>query len=120
VDGVSRYGQARHLIELLGGRWTLAVLAQLTDGGRRYQELHDTLDGISFKVLTDTLRRAERDGLISRHLDSERVPTTTLYELTEFGRSLDAPLYELGRWVEANWRSVEAARRHWDTRSKNG
>jgi DNA-binding HxlR family transcriptional regulator len=45
------------VIELLAGRWTLGVLAQLGDGGRRYQELHDALDGISHKVLTDTLRR---------------------------------------------------------------
>jgi len=43
---------------------------QLAAGGRRYQDLHDALDGISPKVLTETLRRAERDGLIRRHLDS--------------------------------------------------
>ena len=59
--------QTRHLISLLAGRWTLAVLAQLADGGRRYQNLDDALEGVSHKVLTETLRRAERDGLISRH-----------------------------------------------------
>jgi DNA-binding HxlR family transcriptional regulator len=42
---------ARRLIELLAGRWTLAVLAELTSSGRRYQDLHDTLEGISYKVL---------------------------------------------------------------------
>ena len=49
-------------ISLVAGRWTLALLAELNGGGRRYQELRASLEGISYKVLTDTLRRAERDG----------------------------------------------------------
>lgn len=102
------------LVQLLAGRWTLATLAELSETGRRYQDLHDALDGISYKVLTDTLRRAERDGLIARHLDSGRIETATLYELTDLGRSLDAPLKAMAEWATANWRSVYAARRHWD------
>jgi DNA-binding HxlR family transcriptional regulator len=106
------------LVGLIGGRWTLMVLAELAAGGLRFQNLHDVVDGVSPKVLTDTLRRAERDGLIRRHLDSGRMGTATLYELTDLGRSLDEPLAELGRWVEANWDSVEAAQRDWADRSK--
>ncbi|MGO9505272.1 MAG: winged helix-turn-helix transcriptional regulator [Streptosporangiaceae bacterium] len=60
---------ANLLVRLLAGRWTLPILAELARGGRRYQDLHDVLDGISYKVLTETLRRAERDELIRRHLD---------------------------------------------------
>jgi DNA-binding HxlR family transcriptional regulator len=101
-------------IQLLAGRWTLAVMVQLTDGGRRYQDLHETLDGISNKVLTETLRRAERDGLVTRHLDEGRIETATLYELTDLGRSLDEPLAAVGEWATRNWRAVEAARRRWD------
>ena len=101
-------------IQLLAGRWTLAVMVQLTDGGRRYQDLHETLDGISNKVLTETLRRAERDGLVTRHLDKGRIETATLYELTDLGRSLDEPLAAVGEWATRNWRAVEAARRRWD------
>jgi DNA-binding HxlR family transcriptional regulator len=86
----------------------------LAEGGRRYQDLHDALDGISYKVLTETLRRAERDGLIVRHLDGDRNETTTLYELTNLGRSLDVPLAAMAKWAKANWQSVEAARQHWD------
>jgi DNA-binding HxlR family transcriptional regulator len=95
------------------------VLAELADGGRRYREIHEALDGISHKVLTDTLRRAERDGLISRRLDPERVETATLYQLTELGRSLDEPLRALGRWADSSWRSIEAARLGWDRRAQN-
>lgn len=106
------------LVHLVSGRWTLAVLAELLDGGgRRYQDLHDRLDGIAHKVLTDTLRRAERDGLITRHLDAEHIETATLYELTPLGRSLEEPLAAFDRWVEADWERVEAARGDWDRRA---
>ncbi len=107
------------LVGLIGGRWTLVVLAELDAGGRRYQDLHDALDGISHKVLTDTLRRAECDGFIRRHLDSERMGTATLYELIDLGRSLDEPLAALGRWVDANWELVEAAQRDWASRTRS-
>jgi DNA-binding HxlR family transcriptional regulator len=111
----------RRFIELVSGRWTLAMLEQLGDSGRRYQYLHDALDGVSYKVLTETLRRAERDGLIARHLDPGRVETATLYELTDLGRSLNAPLGAFAQWVDVNWPSVEAARRRWDQlRRTNG
>jgi DNA-binding HxlR family transcriptional regulator len=76
------------------------------------------LDGISHKVLTDTLRRAERDGLITRHLDPGCIGTATLYELTDLGWSFEAPLGEIARWVDANWQAVEAARQRWDGRRR--
>lgn len=114
LDG---WGQAGSLAHLLGGRWTLAILGQLSNGGRRYQDLHDSVEGIAHKVLTETLRKAERDGLITRHLDAEHIETATLYELTDLGRSLDEPLAAFGRWVEANWERVEAARGNWDRRA---
>jgi len=68
---------------------------------------------------TDTLRRAERDGLISRHLDPERVETATLYDLTDLGRSIDEPLDALCQWVDANWGTVEAAHRRWAARTES-
>lgn len=111
-----RHRQAILLVRLLDGRWTLAVLGELAEIGRRYQELHDALDGVSYKVLTETLRRAERDGLITRRLDGGRTETATLYELTDLGRSLDLPLVGSAEWVDANWRAVEAARERWDAR----
>lgn len=103
---------------MLAGRWTLAVLAELQERGRRYQELDDALDGVTHKVLTDTLRRAERDGLIVRHVDRRRLETTTLYQLTDLGRSLDEPLSVLNFWAQKNWDEVEAARREWSRRSR--
>ena len=107
---------SRRGIELLAGRWTVEVLVQLAHRGRRYQDLNEALEEVSRKVLTDTLRRAERDGLVVRHVDRNRIGTATLYELTDLGRSLDEPLAALERWVDANWALVEAARRRWSRR----
>src|SRR6202167_3525572 len=114
---LKRWASSQHVIALIDGRWTLALLAELLDGGRRYQELDDALDGVSHKVLTDTLRRAERDGLVARHLDPGRVDTATLYQLTDLGRSVDEPLTALERWVDANWPEIEEARKQWNQRS---
>jgi DNA-binding HxlR family transcriptional regulator len=111
---MSRHLSSAAIVQLLSGRWTLAVLAELVEGGCRYQDLHDALDGVSYKMLTETLRRAERDGLVTRHLDGDRIETATLYELTELGRALDAPLAAMAEWANANWQSVDAARQHWD------
>jgi DNA-binding HxlR family transcriptional regulator len=88
------------LIQLLASRWTPPILAQLSNTGQRYQ--YDSLDGIAYKVLTETLRRAERDGLIARHLDPGRIGVATLYELTDLGSSLDAPLAAMAEWGDAN------------------
>lgn len=109
--------RAEQFISLVAGRWTLPVINELACGGRRYQDLHHGLDGISHKVLTDTLRRLERDGLVMRHIDATRVETATLYILTDLGRSLSEPLAAAAGWSEANWPEVEAAHRRWDSRS---
>ena len=99
-----RWRPPHRLVGLVGGRWTLAVVAELADHGRRYQDLHDSLEGISHKVLTDTLRRAERDGLITRHLDPGRVDTATLYELT-----LDPTSIAVLAAYRADWKAFEQA-----------
>lgn len=118
MDDLNDAERARHLVALIDGRWSLAILAQLANGGRRYQDLDEALGGVSHKVLTDTLRRAERDGLVVRHLDPGRIETSTLYQLTDLGRSLDEPLAVLQRWVDRNRSEVEAARQQWSRRSE--
>ncbi len=90
----------------------LAVLAELQDGGRRYQELDEALDGDRHASTSGT------DGLVVRHLDPGRVDTATLYQLTDLARALEEPLAALEQWSENNWPSVEAARRRWSRRSE--
>jgi DNA-binding HxlR family transcriptional regulator len=105
------------VVHLLAGRWTLAVLGELAQRSRRFQDLHTTLGSISHKVLTETLRRAERDGLVARDVDRHRVKTATLYQLTDLAHSLDEPLAALADWANRNWDEVEAARRSWNLRT---
>ena len=116
-NGMRKWTLAEQGVRLLDGRWTLAILAELFDGGRRYQALDEVLKGVSHKVLTETLRRAERDGLIERRLDPERVETATIYELTDLGYSLSGPLDVLDSWAERNWSEVDRARQLWRRRN---
>jgi DNA-binding HxlR family transcriptional regulator len=113
-----RWHRSGPVLQMLGGRWTVPMLAYLAEtGGSRYQGLRDALNGISHKMLTDTLRRAERDGLITRLVDPDRVETATLYQLTDLGRSLEQPLGDLVTWAKSHWSNVEIARRRWTERN---
>ena len=114
---MSRTSHAEGLIEIIGGRWTIA-LSRNRGGGKRYQDLHEALDAMSHKVLTDTLHRAERNGLVTRRIDPGRVETATLYALTDLGKSLADPLGALHRWIKSYRYQVEAARRQWNRHSQ--
>jgi len=102
------------VIGLVSGRWVLAILAEITAAAMRHSELLSAIDGISEKVLTETLRRMERDGLVAREVGS-RLPSRVLYRVTPLARSLDDPLRGLLAWQDANWREVEDSRQHWDS-----
>ena len=116
---VDRWRDSEPVVRLLAGRWTLAVLGELAQRSCRYQDLHTALGGISHKVLTDTLRRAERDGLVARTADRTRVETATLYQLTDLACALGEPLASLARWANRNWADVETARRSWNERASD-
>ena len=86
---------------LLQSKWAVDLLLALGDGTRRYHELLSDLDGISEKVLTQTLRQMERDGLIGRRVHAE-VPPRVEYALTEKGRAL-VPIIESMRAYGREW-----------------
>ena len=103
----------RDSICLLSSKWAVDVLLALGDGTRRYHELLEDLSPISEKVLTQTLRAMERDGLIDRHVHAE-VPPRVEYELTRLGASMGSPMKALGSWAVANAERVELSREHYD------
>lgn len=114
------HSTTRQTIRLLAGRWVPELLTELEHSDRRYHDLHEILRGISHKVLTETLRRAERDGLIARTIDSHRLDSAMVYHLTDLGRSLSTPLAALDRWTDTYWQHVETARQDWTQRQQGG
>jgi DNA-binding HxlR family transcriptional regulator len=105
----------RDALDLLASKWSVDVLLALGDGSRRYHELLGDLEPISEKVLTQTLRGMERDGLIGRRVHAE-VPPRVEYALTPLGATLAAPMRALGAWSLARGRHVDAARERFDLR----
>src|SRR5919107_3928363 len=96
-------------LDLLTSKWSVDVLLALGDGSRRYHELLHDLTPISEKVLTQTLRAMERDGLIGRRVHAE-VPPRVEYALTPLGATMATPLKALGSWQLAHGKHVEEAR----------
>jgi len=107
---------SRTSLARIANKWTAMIVAALGDGKLRFSDIRSTVDGISGKVLTDTLRDLERDGLVSRHVYAE-VPPRVEYELTPLGRTLHTPLRALNRWAEQHIEQVLTARETYDARS---
>ena len=99
--------------EIMGSicdKWALLILHQLSQGTKRHGELHRGLRGISQKMLTQTLRKLERDRLVRRTVHPV-VPPRVDYALTRLGGTLTSPLHALYRWTEAHLKEIHRARR---------
>lgn len=96
---------SRRLLDRIGDRWTVLIIGALDDGPRRFSSLADHVEGISQKMLTQTLRALEKDGLVTRTVYPV-VPPRVEYELTELGRSLQGPLRALEEWATAHMSEV--------------
>jgi DNA-binding HxlR family transcriptional regulator len=94
------YGQHCALakaLNVIGGRWTMLIIRELLPGPRRYKDLLTGLPGMGTNMLTDRLRHLEEEGIVERRTLPPPAGST-VYELTENGRSLEAALFELARW----------------------
>src|SRR3954469_10851939 len=100
---------SRRVLKLIADRWTALVIYALDHETRRYSELEKLIGGISQKMLTQTLRRLERDGIVARTV-SPVVPPHVEYALTPLGTTLIAALRSLCEWAQENLEAVEAAR----------
>lgn len=111
----------RQLLDTLGDKWVCLVLCALVAAGGplRYSELSRRIAGVSQKMLTQTLRTLERDGILTRTITA-RVPVWVDYELTELGEELAPVLIEIKRWAEAHMDSVAAARSSHDAAATVG
>ncbi|QTE31299.1 helix-turn-helix transcriptional regulator [Pengzhenrongella sicca] len=104
----------RRILDLIGDRWTVLIVGALADETRRFSELLRSVDGISQKMLTQTLRAMERDGLLTRTAYLQ-VPVRVDYRLTEAGQSLRAPLKVLEDWSIEHFADIRRSRTEYDS-----
>ena len=103
----------RVVLDRIGDKWTVLVVLLLADGPTRFSELRERIGGVAPKVLTQTLRRLERDGILDRTVYAE-VPPRVEYELTKVGRSLIEPITILSDWAETNVGAIARSRERFD------
>ena len=110
---------SRQVLDRIGDRWSVLVVLTLAGGTKRYGELARRIDGVSQKMLTQTLRALERDGLVTRTAHAT-VPPRVDYALTDLGRSLLGLLSGLRSWATTHLDEVEAARARYDAGASSG
>ncbi|MGW3463343.1 winged helix-turn-helix transcriptional regulator [Streptomyces olivaceoviridis] len=117
-DPYERGCPSRDLLDRIGDKWSILVLGELGEHGTsRFTELRKRLSGISEKMLTQTLRALERDGLVLRTVHAE-VPVRVEYELTPLGHTLRGPLRGLTEWSLRHMAEVLAAREAYNARAE--
>lgn len=104
---------SRAVLDRLGDRWAVLVVGALSRGPLRFKELAAAVDGVSQKMLTQTLRGLERDGLLTR-TSQATIPPRVDYQLTETGVAASAPMEALVEWAKASMPSVMASRERYD------
>lgn len=104
----------RDRLRMVGDKWSLVVVSLLVPGPLRFTELMREAEDISHRMLTQTLRGLQRDGLVTRTAYPE-VPPRVVYELTELGHTLLGPLNALTAWVETHQDAVERHRKEYDS-----
>ncbi|EME98977.1 helix-turn-helix transcriptional regulator [Streptomyces mobaraensis NBRC 13819 = DSM 40847] len=104
---------ARHLLDRIGDKWVSLAVNALAEGPQRYSDLARRLVSVSQKMLTQTLRNLERDGLLTRTV-TPAVPVRVDYALTPLGESLVPLMRAIKTWAESNMDDVLAARARFD------
>lgn len=101
--------QSRQALERLADKWTCLIVYALLDGPRRHGELKRTIQGISQKMLTQTLRSMEADGLVRRDV-IDVIPPHVEYALTPLGQTLSEPLVAICQWAMDHLPEMQTAR----------
>ena len=104
----------RLVLDRIGDKWTVLCVLLLQNGPLRFTGLRDGIGRVAPKVLTQTLRRLERDGLVTREVFAE-VPPRVVYGLTPMGRSLIKPISAVSDWAEEHLPAISAAQQTYDS-----
>ena len=108
----------RDVVVPLGGKWSALILFVLLDGPQRFGEVQRRIEGISQRMLAQTLRQLEREGFATRTVYPE-VPVKVEYALTAMGQSLIKPLWSVVSWARDHHPEIRKARRAYDRRSES-
>lgn len=103
----------RDILDHIGGKWTVLILVSLSAEPRRFSSLFRDIPDISKRMLTQTLRELERDGLVSRQVFPTKPPSVE-YALTELGRDVMVPISALMDWAERRRGDITSARMRFD------
>lgn len=103
----------QQILDVIGDKWSVIVLYCLAFRPRRYNEIQRRIEGISQKVLTQSLRRLERHGLVQRTVLSE-MPLSVEYSLTDLGETLMDPLLAIATWSRTHFSKVVDSRNQYD------
>jgi DNA-binding HxlR family transcriptional regulator len=104
---------ARKVLDRISDKWVTLILSALAGGPQRYSDLGRLIAGVSQKMLTQTLRSLERDGLVSRTMTAA-VPVRVDYRLTPLGESMLPVVRAMKAWAEAHIEEIESARASYD------
>ncbi|MCB1334361.1 MAG: helix-turn-helix transcriptional regulator [Roseivivax sp.] len=120
-DGVPAKGvcPVRDVLDRVGEKWTLLILIALTGGPQRFSALQRAVGDISKRMLTQTLRQLERDGLVTRTVYPTKPPAVE-YALSPLGLSGLPPIAGLIAWAESRHGAIRAARADFDAREAGG
>jgi DNA-binding HxlR family transcriptional regulator len=106
----------REVLARVGDKWTLLVVLTLAEGPKRFGALRRSIEGISQRMLTLTVRGLERDGLVTRTV-FPTIPPRVDYELTPLGRTLIEPVHGLAGWADRHKEAIQQARARFDAAS---
>jgi DNA-binding HxlR family transcriptional regulator len=112
-DAFAKECASRVVLDRIGDRWTVLLVVALSGGALRFTQLRTKIEGITPKVLTQSLRALERDGVVTRTVFAE-VPPRVEYELTDLGRDLLAPIDAIRLWAEDHAARIVANRDSYD------
>ncbi|WP_224008094.1 helix-turn-helix domain-containing protein [Aureimonas sp. SA4125] len=101
------------ILDRVADKWAVLVLGLLADGPVRFNQLRRSIEGLSQKMLSQTLKSLERDGLVSRKAFAT-VPVTVEYSITPLGQTLAATVDALRLWAEAHFEEVQRAQQQYD------
>lgn len=113
ASGTSGTCPVRHVLDKIGDKWSMLLVMTLASGPKRFNQLHREVPDISQKMLTQTLRDLQRDGLVARQVFDTKPPSVE-YRLTDLGQSLIVPFGHLIEWANSSIPDISASRSRFD------